>query len=338
MISKLVTNPPPRSLAERLRSLAGSTILITGVTGLIGQSLVKRLREFEVEHQIEFNLVGTSLSGSLPTGLVDWSRISVHAGDLADETVLASLPAFDYVVHGATYGQPSRFMADQFGTLRLNSIVTDGLMRKCRRRFLFVSSSEVYSGLPNERFVESQVGTTGLDHPRAAYIEGKRFGEMLCLHPPRHLESANVARLSLAYGPGPRLDDRRVLNELIVRGVRNRVVDLRGGASSLRSYLFASDAADYLLTILTAGNGTVYNVGGHEAVSLGELAARIAGILEVPRADVLETQQGGIGAPAEVRLNMDRVDSLLGNMETVSLDDGLRATIEWFERQLSSQA
>ena len=329
---------PPSALAERLRSLAGGTILITGVTGLVGQSLVKRLREFEVEHQIEFNLVGTSLSGTLPIGLVDWSRISVYAGDLADEAVRASLPAVDYVVHGATYGQPSRFMADQLGTLRLNSIVTEALMRKCRRRFLFVSSSEVYSGLPNGPFLESQIGTSGLDHPRAAYIEGKRFGEMLCLHPPSHLESANVARLSLAYGPGPRLDDRRVLNELIVRGIRNQVVDLRGGASSLRSYLFASDAADYLLTILAAGNGTVYNVGGHQTVALGELAARIAEILEVPRADGLETERGGIGAPAEVRLNMDRVDSLLGNMEMVKLDDGLRATIAWFEHQLSSQA
>lgn len=329
---------PPSALAERLRSLAGGTILITGVTGLVGQSLVKRLHELEVEHQIEFNVVGTSLSGTLPIGLVDWSRITVYAGDLADEAVRASLPAVDYVVHGATYGQPSRFMADQLGTLRLNSIVTEALMRKCRRRFLFVSSSEVYSGIPNERFLESQIGTSGLDHPRAAYIEGKRFGEMLCLHPPNHLESANVARLSLAYGPGPRLDDRRVLNELIVRGIRNQVVDLRGGASSLRSYLFASDAADYLLTILAAGTGTIYNVGGHEAVALGELAERIASILEVPCANVLETQQGGIGAPAEVRLNMDRVDSLLGNLETVDLDAGLRATVRWFERQLSSQS
>jgi UDP-glucuronate decarboxylase len=212
------------------------------------------------------------------------------------------------------------------------------LLDQCSGRFLFVSSSEVYSGLPASQQIETQIGTTGPTHPRAPYIEAKRFGETLTLHGSKPVQTANVARLSLAYGPGTRLDDQRVLNELILRGIAQHKVELRGGSDQLRSYIFIEDAVYYLLKILLLGDGGIYNVGGLETITLGELAVQIGRVLGV-EAQLNEDMSipTAAGAPTAVGVDMKKTLNLAGVFDHYPLNLGLRATVDWYRRLINQE-
>lgn len=324
----LAQNPTPD---EVWRRLDGSSILITGASGLVGLNLLAALVGIRDRLGLELEIISVSKSGVLPGNILHGVGIKFFSGDLLNSKIAGSLPDADWIVHGATYGQPAKFTKDSFGTLMLNSEVTATLLKKCRHRFLFLSSSEVYSGLPPARHKETEIGTTGPLHPRAAYIEAKRFGETLTLNGFRGSQVANIARLSLAYGPGARTDDQRVLNELILRGLKEGSVELRGGNEQVRSYLFAEDAVSYLLRILVLGTGEIYNVGGLESLTLGELAELIAADLGLEHEFVPGVAGNAVvGAPNEVRIDMSKTRKLTGEFEHYPVELGLRATSSWY--------
>ncbi len=103
--------------------------------------------------------------------------------DLADFRTYPELPTVDVVIHAAGYGQPGRFMANPGATIAINTSSTAALIERLRGRdgrFLFISTSEVYSGSQKEFVAEGDIGTTTPEHPRACYIEGKRCGEAIC--------------------------------------------------------------------------------------------------------------------------------------------------------------
>lgn len=327
---------PSSSLDRRIiERLNGATLLVTGATGVVGLNLLKQLSELVASGELDLRLIGASKSGVLPRAFQNQNLIEMVRGDLLRAESTSALPEADYVIHGATYGQPAKFQALPVETVVLNTAVTAQLLEKTRSNFLFLSSSEVYSGLERSPFSENQIGTTNTDHARAAYIESKRCGEALTLSFPRRDFVTNVARLSLAYGPGAHKKDKRVLYELILRGLREHKVSLRGNGTSLRSYLFVSDAVKYLLGILLAGSGGIYNVGGDETISLNTLATEVAKVIGVPVALSENTRASAPtrGAPDVVSLDMSKTKSLFEPFEHVELNEGLSATVEWF-RQL----
>ena len=119
--------------------------------------------------------------GSRGVFSVEVETTEIIEGDLVENFSRLSSEKFDVVIHSAGYGQPDKFMANPMLTLSLNTLVTEQLLRLVNQngKFLFVSSSEIYSGLSNPPFKESQSGTTNTNHPRAPYIEAKRTGEAM---------------------------------------------------------------------------------------------------------------------------------------------------------------
>ena len=85
-------------------------------------------------------------------------------------------------------------------------------------KFLYISSSEVYSGATPSH-TEEMIGTTTPQHPRACYIEGKRCGEAICTAYREQGYYVKIARLALAYGPGTKAHDTRVINEFIEKNI-----------------------------------------------------------------------------------------------------------------------
>lgn len=326
-------NQLPKDLLAKLNQ---KSLLITGASGVVGLNLLALISDAIHREKLQIDVHGLSRTGVLPLASELPSTLRIDKADLLNPRDIDNLPTFDFVIHGATYGQPARFLADPASTILLNTQVTSQLKALAKERFLFISSSEVYSGLRNGPFKESQIGTTTTTHPRAPYIEGKRAGESLTLASRGPGGSGAVARLSLAYGPGARAGDRRVLYELISRGIVNRLVDLRGGGNSVRSYLFAEDAAHYLLHILISGKECVYNVGGTQPVLLSELAKNIAQIMNIDLEiqEEPESNLGQLGAPDDVRLDMTRTQALVGEFEQTALVDGLRSTIVWMQKMI----
>jgi UDP-glucuronate decarboxylase len=326
--------PDARSALEGVRGelFSGSRILITGATGAVGIHALAALRQLAADG-IDFDVYATfqrEVSGRIAE-LLDHPRFHTIRGDLTSTAFRATLPHADFVFHSAGYAQPGRFLENPGKTIRLNTEATLDLLDHLPStgRLLFVSSSEVYVGLSADApHRESQIGTSGPDHPRACYIEGKRCGEAACFASNSNSLKAISARLSLAYGPGARPGDRRALYSFIDNAIRDRVITLMDRGESLRSYCYAADAVRMMFRILLEGSQPVYNVGGNSTLSILAVAKKIAGILNVP-VRVPDDERPLAGAPAHVSLDMTRYQTEFGPLRYIDFDTGLRRTIDW---------
>jgi UDP-glucuronate decarboxylase len=313
--------------------LRGRRVLVTGASGLLGSHFLAGL--LEVQRELRGDL---AIDAVVRSGLPDWfaeesaeGRIRVHQGDLGKASFLESLPETEVVIHAATYSQPALFTLDPVATIRLNTTVTLSLLDKLEPggKFLFVSSSEVYSGLENPPYREEQIGLTNTAHPRACYIEGKRCGEAACFIYRRDGIRARVARLCLAYGPGTRPGDRRVLNAFIERALGEGKIQLLDDGSSRRAYCYISDAMFMLWRILLCGQQAVYNVGGTWRTTVFELAQLIGRILNVPVEAGAGSGGGLAGAPKEVAVDCSRFQEEFGRLQFVPAERGIERTIGW---------
>lgn len=320
IVAKLKTKP-----------LHNSLVIVTGASGLIGTYLLAILSRVRKQKHVKFRLI--AVVQSPPTKLLK-AFVNTHdriiQGNLANSNFVKSLPKADLIVHGAGYGQPGKFLEKPLETILLNTVTTSQLIQKLNKkgRFLFISSSEVYSGLANPPFREDQIGITNPQHPRSCYIEGKRCGEAIC----SALSSTNnhvvVARLSLAYGPGTKRGDQRVLNTFIEKAITKREVALLDSGQAKRTYCYVADAAEMLLNIALFGTKPVYNVGGKSHVSIKKLA-KMVGHYTDARVSFPKLAKELPGSPDNVYISMKRYEKEFGKKKGISLEKGLKRTIMW---------
>ena len=130
------------------------------------------------------------------------------------------------------------------------------------------SDSTEYSRPVLERSGLVKVGTTTPYHPRAAYIEGKRCGEVIVNAQRSKGIRAMSARIGLTYGPGTRKHDARVMNQFIEQALTTGKIQLIDDGSSGVCYCYAEDLMKMLWKILLHGTEAVYNVGGQDRMSI----------------------------------------------------------------------
>lgn len=314
-----------------LSELLGKTILITGASGLIGTYLLACLKQLTSLRKGSF-AVAAVMQNEPPGYLkefLDYEGAQIFKGDLADYDFCHNLPSADYIIHAAGYGQPGKFLQDPVKTLRLNTFTIYLLFEKLslHGKFIFMSTSEVYSGLSHPPFKESQIGTTNTTHPRACYIEAKRCGEAICHAYRAKGYDCKVARLALAYGPGTKPGDQRVINSFIYKSIMGKI-DLLDKGIAKRTYCYVSDAVEIIWDVLLTGKEIIYNAGGLSRITIGELARQIGRYMRVPVVFPQEARELS-GAPDDVYLDMTKVEREFGKKEYVPLDEGLMRTIEW---------
>lgn len=311
------------------KPLTNATILITGATGLIGTQLMATLSNL---HNSGLNLtVYFQHYNVLPNHIKNLTKgfypIKV---DLSDQNNYEKLPAADFIIHAAGYAQPSMFMAEPEKTLSINSEATCALLKKLNKdgKFLFISSSELYSGLNKPLLKETDIGKTTPSHPRATYIEGKRSGETYVNVFRQKGIDAKSARVSLVYGPGAKKNDKRVMSHLIDKALHKGKIELLDQGKAIRTYCYVTDIVEMLWRILLFGKESVYNVGGISKITIAELANEIASRLNVPV--ILPVDEEGIpGSPDLVNIDLSKVRQEFGKNDFVDFEIGLDRTIEW---------
>lgn len=314
--------------------LSGKTLLITGSSGIVGTHLLFSLRHMRNAFGIPLKVLAL-VNGTVPEHFSELLRedfITFLIGDLSDDSFVSTLPRADIIVHAATYGQPALFMKNPEVTLRLNTTLTLNLLERVLKnngRFLFLSSSEVYSGLPKSPFFEDQIGTTTPTHSRACYIEAKRCGEAIVNVYRQKGVNATSARLSLAYGTGTRCGDRRVLNNFIEKALVEKEIRMLDRGKARRSYCYVTDAVNMMWRILLEGTQCVYNIAGVSTVTIADLANLVGKIVGVTTVFPDDSGSGLCDAPEDVRLDITRFISEFGSREFISLETGLRRTIDW---------
>lgn len=311
--------------------IIGKTILITGSSGLIGGYFIACLKYISEMRNIRFTTIAAMQNDphAYLKELLNFDNARICLGDLTNAKFCGELPKADIIVHAAGYGQPGRFLQDQIKTLKLNTLSTFMLFDKLAEngRFLFISTSELYSGLIDPPFKESEIGTTNTMHPRACYIEAKRCGEAICNAYRIKGVDAKSVRLSLAYGPGTKPGDKRVINSFIEKAINGQITLLDQGHAK-RTYCYVSDAIESMWNVLLHGNDFIYNIGGNSRTTIRELAHKIGIYLSVP-VIFPEDNKYMTGAPDDVYSDTTKVQKEFGKYEYISLDEGLANTIEW---------
>lgn len=312
--------------------LKGRRILITGASGLIGTHLIACLRELQhSDNALQcVTAVVHSENNTVTEALMNFKGARLVRGDLTEHQFVRGLGKFEYIIHAAGYGQPGRFLENQVKTLKLNTSTTLDLFDALEDggRFLFVSTSEVYSGLENPPYSEEQIGATNTTHPRSCYIEAKRCGEAICNAFRTRGVHASSARLALAYGPGTKRHDHRVINSFIERGITSGKIALQDMGAANRTYCYVSDAIEILWQIALHGNEPIYNVGGFSKTTIANLARTIGDYLGVP-VEFPRSQREMGGSPSDVELDMRLVRTEFGKTDYVPFPDGIARTIAW---------
>ena len=308
--------------------LKNKKILITGASGLIGVYLSSCLNNLQEKLDLEFYCWTNSPIDEEFKKL--YKNANFVCGDITDIRIFQKLPEFDIIIHAAGYGQPNRFLEDKTKTIELNTTSTINLFKKLKRdgTFLFVSTSELYSGLDITNLSEDMIGNTNTNHPRASYIEGKRCGEAICYSFIDKGYDVKIARLSLAYGPGTKKDDQRVLNSLIQKGLFNETINLMDNGDAIRTYCYITDVIEIFWNILLNGKDVCYNVGGESITTILDLAKLIGQKLNK---DVVtpELTNELAGNPKVVNISTEKYKNEFNKTSFISLEDGIINTINW---------
>ncbi len=321
-----------------LQALAGRHILITGGTGFVGTWLTEMVAHLNDEHSLGMRL---SLLG--PHAADFHSRAPHLAGrkdiDLIERDVrdLDSLPTgVTHVIHAA--GTPDNRMhaSDPLRTMSVISAGTSAVLRASvdspdLQKFLFVSSGLVYGPQPLDLpgISEKYVGGPECDSIASVYPEAKRYAEVECAAWRGQTKLPLVTARPFAFiGPYQGLDKPWAVNNFLRDALLGGPIRIMGCADTVRSYMYPSDMAFWLLRILADGvPGVAYNVGSPEAVTLKDLADRIAGAFDEPPA--VACRGGANPRPSRFVPDVDRCRDTLGLRVTVPLGDAIVRTLEW---------
>ena len=322
-----------------LTPLKNKTVYITGANGLIGTYLIYMLHLANTVKDMGINIAAVSKSppGSHLQDIFN-DRYTFYSADLNDPRCDCYEPKADYIIHGATYAQPKKFIQNYMDTIHLNTTVTERLLKKAKQdnaTLLFLSSSEVY-GNPDENHIPTKEDYPGLCSPvdiRAIYSESKRMGETLCFAY-RNFENVNakIARISMTYGPGIGLKDERVLAHFLRQALYEKKIVMLDDGRKIRTFCYIADCALMLLYIMVYGKDFVYNVGGKDSISIRKLAEEICLLTgselsgEIANRENLKDVKV---SPQMVKLDITKVLTEFPIPSFKPFREGLSRTIEW---------
>jgi nucleoside-diphosphate-sugar epimerase len=208
--------------------------------------------------------------------------------------------------------------------------------RQQKALFLFASTSEIYGDPLVHPQREDYWGNVNPIGPRACYDESKRLGETLTMEYYRQFQvNARIVRIFNTYGPNSQADDGRMIPNFITQALLNKPLTIYGDGTKTRSICYVSDLVEGLVLALfkpcTAGE--VFNLGNTEEHTILEFARTIIRLCQASSTIIFEP--GRIDDPERRRPDIAKAQQVLGWQLKVSLDNGLRRTIEWFSDQVA---
>lgn len=324
--------------------LYNKTVLIIGANGLIGTYLVYMLHIANMVEAAGIKIIAVSKSSPCKSlqAIFD-SNYEFRAIDLNKVDDYELQQKVDYIIHGATYAQPGKFLRNYLDTIHLNTDVTEKFLQKAKEdgaRLLFLSSSEIY-GDPDEKNIPTQEDFPGLCSTvsiRSIYSESKRMGETLCFAY-KNFEGvdAKVARVAMTYGPGVKLNDERVLGQFLKQALNEKKIVMLDDGSKVRTFCYVADCVLMLINILLYGTDFVYNVGNKDSISIRKLAEEICSLtgstLAVEVTQLLPEQNIKV-SPERVELDIKKICTEFKLDTFKPFKEGLANTIEWNLEQL----
>jgi dTDP-glucose 4,6-dehydratase len=323
-------------------------VLITGGAGFLGSHLVDRLIADNHEVIVFDNLL---------TGRV--ANIEHHLGNERFKFVKQDVTEYlhvggelDAVVHFASPASPIDYLQLPIQTLKVGSLGTHkalGLAKAKQARFLLASTSEVYGDPQVHPQPEEYWGHVNPVGPRGVYDEAKRFAEAITMAYHRyHGLDTRIVRIFNTYGTRMRPNDGRVISNFVVQALKGEPLTVYGDGRQTRSFCYVSDLIEGILRLLmlsderqarisvgAAGEDDIHlptNIGNPGEFTVIQLAQMVVEL--TASRSVIEHRPLPVDDPQVRQPDIARAIRILGWEPAVSLDQGLKKTIDFFSNEL----
>jgi UDP-glucuronate decarboxylase len=308
-------------------------VLVTGGAGFLGSHLCERLRAQGHDVLCVDNYF---------TGRKD--NIAGLLGDPHFEAMRHDVthPLFvevDEIYNLACPASPIHYQFDPVQTTKtsvIGAINMLGLAKRLKAKILQTSTSEVYGDPVLHPQPESYRGNVNPIGPRACYDEGKRCAETLFFDYHRqHKLNIRVARIFNTYGPRMHPNDGRVVSNFVIQALKGQPITVFGDGQQTRAFCYVDDLIEGFVRLMAAPDDVTgpLNLGNPSEFTIAELAGLVI--------DITGSKSKIINRPLPIDDPMQRCPdiakarSLLGWEPKVALRDGLKRTIDYFERLLS---
>lgn len=270
---------------QEKEKLSNSTILITGCAGFLGYYY---LRFFEA-HAEKLHIKKVIGLDNFELGMPGWISdlrdnqiFEIKKFDIASDNIGTVVDAeyVDFVIHMASIASPIYYREHPIETLDANiwglRHLLDYYRDKHLKGFLFYSSSEIYGDpdidhIPTKEDYRGFVSCTG---PRACYDESKRFGETMCsLFFQKYHVPIRIVRPFNIYGPGMRLNDRRLPADFAKNVMSNEDIVIYSDGTPTRTFTYVADSIVGDLKVLLYHTFDIFNIGSEAPeITVAQLA------------------------------------------------------------------
>jgi dTDP-glucose 4,6-dehydratase len=311
------------------------TVLVTGGAGFIGSHMCKYLLRKGFKVLCLDNLITGSIENIRDINNGDFNYINKDVietvnlnKDIAED--------IDFIFHLASPSSPIDYHRLPVYTMKVGAMGTANILELAKNKgatMLIASTSEIYGDPDINPQTEDYNGNVNPVGPRSVYSEAKRFAEALAVayHKKEGLD-VKIARIFNTYGENMRFDDGRVIPSFIYACLKNDSMVVYGDGSQTRSFCYIDDMLEGLYRLIISDIYQPVNIGNPEEITVLELAKRIKSIInsnseivykELPEED-----------PKLRKPDITKAKKYLGWQPAVALNDGLKKTIEWFDKRL----
>jgi UDP-glucuronate decarboxylase len=309
-------------------------ILVTGGAGFLGSHLCERL--LGEEHEVLcldnfFTGRKRNVAGLLKNPAFELVRHDI---------VLPILLEVDKIYHLACPASPIHYQYNPVKTIKtsiLGTLNMLGIAKRVRARMLLASTSEVYGDPAVHPQKEDYWGNVNPIGIRSCYDEGKRAAETLMMDYHRQNRvDIRIVRIFNTYGPRMLPDDGRVVSNFIVQALQGHEITVYGDGSQTRSFCYVDDLVDGLVRMMECETFTgPVNLGNPDEYTILDFAKKIVAMTG-SRSKIVHKPLPS-DDPSQRQPDITLAGEKLGWKPKVTVEDGLKRTIEFFRKELAVQ-
>jgi UDP-glucuronate decarboxylase len=319
-----------KNYSHRIRTL------VTGGAGFLGSHLCERL----LNDGHEVICLDNFFTGTKAN--IAHLKSNPHFEVIRHDVTLPLYVEVDEIYNLACPASPIHYQYDPVQTTKTSvygAINMLGLAKRTNARIFQASTSEVYGDPEVHPQAESYWGKVNPIGPRSCYDEGKRCAETLFFdYRRKHGMDVKVARIFNTYGPRMHPNDGRVVSNFIVQALRNEPITIYGDGSQTRSFCYVDELIEGFVRLMKTRaefSGPV-NLGNPGEFTIIELAERVK-VLTGSNSPLIRKPLP-TDDPKQRRPDIRLAKDALGWEPSITIEEGLKHTIAYFERLLSSTA
>jgi UDP-glucuronate decarboxylase len=312
-------------------------VVITGVAGFLGSHLAKDLID-QGNEVIGIDNLYTGKKKNLTD--LNKDKFTFINTDICSNELLKHplLKNIHEIYHLACPASPKYYQARPLETINANTVGTINMLelaKQNRAKILYASTSEVYGDPEVSPQPETYRGNVNTWGPRACYDESKRMGEVFCyLYYSLYNVKVRVARIFNTYSAGLANDDGRVISNFVIQALTGKDITVYGNGEQTRSFCYVTDTIAGFKKMMEneKANGEIINIGNPTEYKIIEIAHLVKELtnsdshiifLPLPEDD-----------PRQRKPNIQKAKMLLNWEPKVSIDEGLKQTINMYKEKL----